>query len=447
MAIVQISRIQVRRGQDSDVPQLASGEFGWSIDKRRLYIGNGTLGEGAPTEGRTEILTQYSNFLEFVNTYTFQGTNAGYTSITGATKLNPVLRSLQAKLDETVSVQDFGATGNGLTDDFQAIQRAIKEIYVSGLSTTVATLRRTIYFPAGTYFISQPIPVPPNCTIVGAGKSNTILYSTTGTVFTTADSKYNTGTGLGTNSAVLPANISVSRLAVSKNASTADPVAIVDSTTNISFSEVSFIGNSTAAQLVKLASSINPCKTVVFDRCVFTGGVNAVRAFGQPSTNVVVQNSVFSGQSGIAIVTDANLVGFVSQGNEYNSVVPFSRLSGNNYSIGDRAAAGTAGIHLGSAIYSPGGNVSLSGNAVTTVTSVAVGSSGTVDYQLTDNTNYRFGTIKYAVNSSGLTYFNDDYTETSSNFLSANVFLTSTGNLTCSVNSTAVMHYNIKNFS
>ena len=44
MAVVQISRIQVRRGQKNigtGLPQLASGEIGWAIDTRELYIGNG----------------------------------------------------------------------------------------------------------------------------------------------------------------------------------------------------------------------------------------------------------------------------------------------------------------------------------------------------------------------------------------------------------------------
>jgi Major tropism determinant N-terminal domain len=61
MAIVQISRIQQRRGLEQDLPQLASGEMGWSIDTNKLYIGNGTLAEGSPLPGQnTEILTQYS---------------------------------------------------------------------------------------------------------------------------------------------------------------------------------------------------------------------------------------------------------------------------------------------------------------------------------------------------------------------------------------------------
>jgi hypothetical protein len=60
MAIVQISKIQQRRGLQQDLPQLAAGEIGWSIDSRRAYIGNGTIEEGAPSEGRTELLTEFS---------------------------------------------------------------------------------------------------------------------------------------------------------------------------------------------------------------------------------------------------------------------------------------------------------------------------------------------------------------------------------------------------
>lgn len=61
MAIVQISQIKHRSGVQSDLPQLATAELGWSVDTRKLYIGNGTLGEGAPEIGNTEILTEHSN--------------------------------------------------------------------------------------------------------------------------------------------------------------------------------------------------------------------------------------------------------------------------------------------------------------------------------------------------------------------------------------------------
>ena len=46
MAVVQISRIQVRRGRangGTGVPQLASGELAWAVDTQELFIGNGSV--------------------------------------------------------------------------------------------------------------------------------------------------------------------------------------------------------------------------------------------------------------------------------------------------------------------------------------------------------------------------------------------------------------------
>ena len=64
MAVIQISKIQVRRGAISDqaLPQLASGEFGWAVDTQQLFIGNGSVAEGSPAVGNTEILTERSIF-------------------------------------------------------------------------------------------------------------------------------------------------------------------------------------------------------------------------------------------------------------------------------------------------------------------------------------------------------------------------------------------------
>ena len=55
MAIVQISKIQVRTGNLVDLPQLDDGEFGWASDQNKLYIGKSTPNENI------EILTSYSN--------------------------------------------------------------------------------------------------------------------------------------------------------------------------------------------------------------------------------------------------------------------------------------------------------------------------------------------------------------------------------------------------
>ncbi len=58
MAQTQISRIQHRRGPLADLAgiTLNSGEFGWAVDDRRLFIGNRTS-EGGPLDENIEIIT------------------------------------------------------------------------------------------------------------------------------------------------------------------------------------------------------------------------------------------------------------------------------------------------------------------------------------------------------------------------------------------------------
>ena len=74
MAVVQISRIQLRRGKKlsgEGLPQLASGELAWAIDAQELWIGNGAVGEGAPSVGNTRLLTEVDNLLDF-GTYIYK---------------------------------------------------------------------------------------------------------------------------------------------------------------------------------------------------------------------------------------------------------------------------------------------------------------------------------------------------------------------------------------
>jgi hypothetical protein len=66
MAVVQISKIQQRRGQKllSGMPQLSSAELAWAVDTQELFIGNGSVTEGAPYVGNTRVLTEHDNILE-----------------------------------------------------------------------------------------------------------------------------------------------------------------------------------------------------------------------------------------------------------------------------------------------------------------------------------------------------------------------------------------------
>jgi hypothetical protein len=243
MAIVQISRIQHRRGLQQDLPNLASAELGWSLDERRLYIGNGTLEEGAPTEGVTEILTEYTDFIGLISSYTFKGTEAGYTSVTGSSALSPIVRTLQNVLDETISVRDFGASPDASADvNTAAIQRAIKQVYVSSLSNIKNSVRRTIRFPAGNYAINSNLVIPPNCTLVGDGKNNSIITSNVG-VIQTCDSLFQISSSIGTGGATPPGNITIRDLGLTTT-SNSTPVAYINKATNVLIDSVNFTGGS-----------------------------------------------------------------------------------------------------------------------------------------------------------------------------------------------------------
>lgn len=62
-----------------------------------------------------------------------------------------------------VSVKDYGAKGDGVTDDTAAIQAAI-----------TANAGKTIWFPSGTYLVSSGIVVPSNTSLWGESRTATI---------------------------------------------------------------------------------------------------------------------------------------------------------------------------------------------------------------------------------------------------------------------------------
>lgn len=75
--------------------------------------------------------------------------------------LNSVVTNVEAKLAQTVSVKDFGAVGDGVSDDTAAIQYALNSGY-------------GIYFPKGTYIITSQITIPSNSNITGEGPLSVI---------------------------------------------------------------------------------------------------------------------------------------------------------------------------------------------------------------------------------------------------------------------------------
>ena len=305
MAIVQISRITNRKGLQQDLPQLAGAELGWSIDERRLFIGNGTLEEGAPVIGNTEILTEFSDILEFQTTYTYKGEAAGYIVQTGPTPGTPVSQSLQSWLDQYASVKDFGAVGDGVTDDTDAINRALYQLFCREVNPQI---RRSLFFPAGVYKVNATIVIPPFATLYGEGKDNSVISMAPGDdsalrayVARTGDSLQQTGGNIGNNGAIVPQYVTVRDLGFETLDNGVD-VFLVDSATNCAFSDVNFLGPLTTTELTTDADNIagvrfnsSPsliCQSISFDRCTFNGTTYGINTEEQIQ-GVTVSNSRF----------------------------------------------------------------------------------------------------------------------------------------------------------
>jgi len=194
MAVVQISRIQLRRGKKDGPPEaawngipgqdngvrLASAELAWCIDTQQLYIGNGETSEGAPRIGNTQILTERSNLLDVAN-YNYKRVST------------PISRPLQQRLDERVDAESFGVrpvidgdvTELSQTTRTKAIQYAIDKLYLNSLQGQgLPSTRAILNFGPGIFLFNKPIYIHSYTHIAGSGQGRTIFkYTGTGSAF------------------------------------------------------------------------------------------------------------------------------------------------------------------------------------------------------------------------------------------------------------------------
>jgi len=225
MPVIQISEIVHRRGSKDSLPNLAEAELGLTLDTSQVFIGTPNFPQAQSRAANnkfpfanTQILTEFSpNTEELINySYRYRQPNGAPGGAASPLALNSqrIIRLLQERLDEVVSVKAYGAVGNGYLDfatvtdlrsdltaldplaiqkETYAIRRAAIDVAntLNDDSSPNGWVKRALYFPAGVYVIEDYAVLPPNSAWIGDGKGQTfiVLASATNTnipVFQTA---------------------------------------------------------------------------------------------------------------------------------------------------------------------------------------------------------------------------------------------------------------------
>lgn len=327
MAVVQISKIQVRRGKANSgtgLPQLASGEIAWAVDTQELFIGNGSVSEGAPAVGNTKILTEHDNLFDI---FTYQYKANDPTITTGIDANHPVVMRIQERLDQIVFASQFGALGNTVpvysesgdlegyegADDTLAVQRALDQLFANAghvdpfNGIVEPTARVVLQFEPGVYTISETITIPSYASIVGAGIDKTIFrFTGQGPVFSAGVNDLNatnqsrfinlegfsvtstdTDSGI-TLTAVRDSsfkNISITGSWVEDEASSCTGLRLASVTELINCTRNSFTNVNVSSFCYGIESSSDVCDNV-FDSCSFTNVLTGV-SFGQYGSSLV----------------------------------------------------------------------------------------------------------------------------------------------------------------
>lgn len=318
MAVIEIAKIQVRRGQENltGMPQLDAGEFGWAEDTETLYIGKRIV-EGAPDDNNTEVVTS-ANFLRHLgqNVLALSNTSTAYQYRTSSSWIATAstTRSLQSKLDDiNPSLCDFGVeTSFSNTDITQQFQIAVQTIFAN--VTDVVDSRRTLIVPAGQYTISQPIDLPPYARLKGEGQGlTTITVLGDVDMFRTVDASGNRFDAmLDMSDATLPKDIYIEGMTLQCSTASAYTTSSIIKLDNVNGATIKdcTIGSSewnTTSTIYPYGVGINirgnlgnglvgdtvQCKDITIDNCTLVGlntGISSTGTVIRP----VIQNNLFA---------------------------------------------------------------------------------------------------------------------------------------------------------
>lgn len=303
--------------------------------------------------------SDFANLIDSWTDYNYQGAQTG-----------AVTRSLAEKVGDVVSVKDFGAVGDGVTNDAVAIQSA-------------ASAGGTIYVPAGTYRVNQTINLSHN-TILSIDQGATITHASAGgVVFTVRGAITNSATFTAVTAGayqITPASVSGYAagdmiLLQGDDAAEVCTVASVSSGAFVLAAPISFSYLSAVPTVVRVSAISN----VVITGGTIVGGIEIRSADGALVEQVNIVSGAITNQSqawrsvrimgckigGVQLnggaITDCVVSrNYVSAGFTLNAHASGTQIAGN------RVNGGAAGVTVrsGRGTFFSNNSISVSGTAV-----------------------------------------------------------------------------------
>lgn len=414
MAVIQISRIQVRRGKadlstPSGLPQLASGEIGWAIDNQQLYIGSGSVEEGARAVENVEILTEYSPTIAKIlaqstaSSYTYK---TNYYNDDALHPIGAVSRTIQDKLDDKVNAKDFGILDE--QNVTVALQTAIDTLYVN---TTTDTHSPVLEFPSGNYYLTATIYIPPNAKLQGNGKGLTkfTMINTATSLFQTVDSDGNTGLSIGGSVDNVSLKGFTFQFSSTFTTTNVNPILLLDKVHNSEIEDCEFkgtyqfgypFGNARAIDVRYNIDTLSNTNLHI-NKCTFDSVTNGI-LLNDDTNNVKISNNKFYNAYRGVVLRELTGISIASYGPQNTHITEnhFDKIY--HEAIWERASTATWVGNISSKnIYQDVGNEGET-DAVTSV--VKFGSRGN---QSIDDTFERFTRVQPDQLEDGTLYFDD----------------------------------------
>ena len=156
-------------GNASDTTLARSGAGDMTIEGNLVYRAGGT--DVPVTDGGTGASTAADarTALAVVGTVDLAASTGAALVGSIQTGTGATARTVQSKLRDTLSVKDFGAVGDGVTNDYAAIAAALAAVDTAGGKGG------TVFFPAGSYLSNSKIVVPDRVRLIGVGSRGSII--------------------------------------------------------------------------------------------------------------------------------------------------------------------------------------------------------------------------------------------------------------------------------